>query len=373
MKKQIKFRIKESTKWMAGLVLLAISTSAQANEGGVSTRGGGSPGRIDSTRIKMLLQGDGLKEAMLHYVKTLEAAQIDDPVAQSAFTRMLRGGALQKDILTPKNYVFEVTCRDSYSEVPAATDIGGMGGAICFDVDKLTVAYADLSAEDAMIRLASLAFHEHTHHFQDRSNSPEDIENEAYHVAAYVQITAKVDQVPLLKWSPNGNSEAAAERTFAGKARVTYEFWGLNGAKLALCAVPIVWFWTCVPSDRGGVIGNWGKLRTRHSEASFRLSTRNSGDGKLLARLTTSFTRRGCQPFTKTYVGVENEFHGYDLYSLKSTPALEPDATVGGPVATLSVDGKTATMIWHRAEEGRSSKCSVFIVAETPMELRSIN
>ncbi len=164
--------------------------------------GGGTPKKIDKAVIELLLQGDGLKNAILNYVRTLQVDQVSDPLTRSTFQRMLRDGALQKDISTPKNYTFGTSCKDAYSdEVPASAKIGDIGGEICFDVEKLAQDYAALSSEEMMIRLASLAIHEHVHHFQQLSNSPSENEDEAYRVSAYLQLTAKIEQIPLLKWS----------------------------------------------------------------------------------------------------------------------------------------------------------------------------
>ena len=51
-----------------------------------------------------------------------------------------------------------------------------------------------------MIHLAALALHEHVHHFQNTLAGSTINEAEAYRFAAYVQLTAKVGQLPVLTW-----------------------------------------------------------------------------------------------------------------------------------------------------------------------------
>jgi hypothetical protein len=100
-------------------------------------------------------------------------------------------------------------CHDSLNaEVPASAKIGEIGGKICFDTKKIADEFHDLSQEEVMIRLAALAFHEHVHHFQKPETDLKINEDEAYNLSAYVKITAKLTQIPVLKWS-DANLEQA--------------------------------------------------------------------------------------------------------------------------------------------------------------------
>ena len=101
------------------------------------------------------------------------------------------------------NYVIKKVCRDTLNvEVAASAKIGDVGGKICFDAKRIASQYRNLSEEALMVRLANIAFYEHVHHFQKSSDSLAENETEAHHLSAYVQITARLVQIPLLKWSP---------------------------------------------------------------------------------------------------------------------------------------------------------------------------
>lgn len=190
MKTQLAWGLIGSVFLMAG--------AAHAENGG---RGGGDPLKNDAAAIELLLEGNGLKQAMLNYLGTLQVDQVRDDAVKATLTRVMKGGALQKDIASPGNYIISSDCVDGYSDsVPASALVGDVGGKICFNAQKLAQDYANLSEEDVMIRLASLAFHEHAHHFQDPSDPLKQNEIEAYRLSAYVQITAKVAEMPILKW-----------------------------------------------------------------------------------------------------------------------------------------------------------------------------
>jgi hypothetical protein len=62
-------------------------------------------------------------------------------------------------------------------------------------------ALKGLSEEDVMVRLAGLAFHEHTHHYQVFSNDKvQENEDLANRIGGYILVTAKFVQLPLLRW-----------------------------------------------------------------------------------------------------------------------------------------------------------------------------
>jgi len=180
--------------------LLCFSSFASAGKSGT---GGlpGDPHEIDAEMIRLLLEGDGLKNAMIHYLDTVDVDSIEDLAVRNTLSPLIRDGRMKKDILTPDNYKDIPGCRDFYdSDVAAAAMLGEEGGLICFDAEVLAKEYRNLSSEEVMIKLASLAIHEHEHHFQSNAKTPKENEKEAYHMAGYVQLTAKVVQIPLLKW-----------------------------------------------------------------------------------------------------------------------------------------------------------------------------
>jgi len=201
--------------YLSFMVLIVAMSSMQSNLAYSSQgRGGDDPAKIDEATLTLLIKGDGLKNAMLNYLKTIDVSQIQDADIKSAFSQMLKDGALQRDIQTKNNYTLGDSCLDAYnSEVPVSTELGqldkpNIGGEICFDLKKLVVAYQNknLTEEQLMIKLASLAFHEHVHHFQVYSKSDvQSNEESANKIAAYIQITARFVQVPLLKWSPTAD------------------------------------------------------------------------------------------------------------------------------------------------------------------------
>jgi len=186
------------------IVLMSVNltfTSFSLGMDGGNGSGGADPYKIDETAIALLLKGGGLKNAMLSYLKTLPLSQVSDVSVKKTFLRLVAENGLQNDILS-SNYTLDDSCKDAFdAQVPASAKIAERGGNICFNVKKLVDSYKGLSQEDMMIKLASLAFHEHAHHFQKNEDSVEQNESEAYLLSAYVQITAKIVQIPLLKWT----------------------------------------------------------------------------------------------------------------------------------------------------------------------------
>jgi len=182
--------------------LTALSPSAHAAGG--RSDGGADPRKMDAESVRLLLEDGSLKRAMQNYLSSISLSSVNNDSVRATLTRVIANGALRKDIETTGNYVIEARCHDAYdNSVAASAHIGDVGGPICFDVERLADSYRELSREEGMIRLAALAFHEHIHHFQDPKSPIEEIEREAYRVGAYVELTAKVVQEPLLKWDPS--------------------------------------------------------------------------------------------------------------------------------------------------------------------------
>lgn len=186
------------------LVSLTIVSSI-AFAGTSSGGGGGDPKKIMATEIKLLINGRGLKNAMLKYLETIKLDQVQEKDIKAIFSAVMARNALQEDINSKTNYTVEESCADlNNAEVPASTEIGVPGSDICFNVNAIAEEYQNLDSENVMIRLASLAMHEHIHHFQSASSGLTDNEDQAYRVSAYMQTTAKVMQMPVLKWSLAG-------------------------------------------------------------------------------------------------------------------------------------------------------------------------
>lgn len=142
---------------------MLISTWAQAENGG---RGGGDPTTNTADAIKMLITGYDLKKAMLNYLASLKIEQVSDAEVKSVFERVMANQALAKDI-EASTYTLGDKCLDAYSNsVPASTVVGAEHAEVCFDSAKLEAELSNLSSEEMMIRLASLAFHEHIHHLR---------------------------------------------------------------------------------------------------------------------------------------------------------------------------------------------------------------
>ncbi len=185
-------------------------------------RGGGSPIMVDEQVIRLIIEGETLKNSVSNYFKTIKVEEIENPEVRQMVPRLLSEGLL-RDVKSADNYYFG-DCLDAQdSSVPASTEFGQMdgnqckpniGGRICFNPKKLVSIYESegLSEEQLLIRLAALAIHEHIHHFQCVNDKNEmKLESEANQVAAYVQLSARLVQIPLLKWvSPNSKSDLKA-------------------------------------------------------------------------------------------------------------------------------------------------------------------
>lgn len=98
---------------------------SQANSGGNSGTGGGDPKKIVAAEIKLLINGRGLKNAILKYLETIQVGQIQENDIKAVFSAVMARNALQEDINAKSNYTIEESCRDFYNaEVPASTQIG---------------------------------------------------------------------------------------------------------------------------------------------------------------------------------------------------------------------------------------------------------
>ena len=179
---------------------------------GANTSGGGSPATVSAGALKLLIEGEGLKKAMLNYVETVIPSQIEDALVRTQLVKMMKQGALAEDIRTSR-YVLATPnspCKDAYNTFsPASTNVGKPGSDVCFDIAKLLHSFEGLNEEDVMVQLASLAFHEHTHHFQVFSGSAiAQNEDQANRVSGYILVTAKFVQLPLLRWVKPGSGPA---------------------------------------------------------------------------------------------------------------------------------------------------------------------
>ncbi|MCK6598408.1 MAG: hypothetical protein L6Q37_08600 [Bdellovibrionaceae bacterium] len=197
----MKINKKLKDTFLFGFILFSTSAFAGGN-----ISGGGNPYNITEGALNLLLEGQGLKKAMINYLITLPVNKIEDLVVRNLFNTMMKDNSLIKDISKTK-YLISESCKDSANEhTPASTLVGQMGSDICFNTKKLVSTYKDLNEEEVMVKLASLAFHEHTHHYQrpDKEKMSRN-EEDANRLSGYVMITAKFVQLPLLKWSNPGN------------------------------------------------------------------------------------------------------------------------------------------------------------------------
>jgi len=201
--KNIKNCVLSSTCSILIIFSLSLAGIFSAQAGGNSTSGGG-PEKIMEGALKLLIENDGLKQAMLNYLKTIKIDQIEDVKVRVKMKSMMLDEKLLNDIKNSK-YGISSNCKDEYDNaVSASTQVGKINSDICFDTEKLSKLYVGLDDENVMIKLASLAFHEHTHHFQVHSPSKKGIEKneaEANLISGYILITAKFVQLPLLKWT----------------------------------------------------------------------------------------------------------------------------------------------------------------------------
>jgi hypothetical protein len=184
---------------LLGCVSMA-TLPAYGDKGNGGSNGGDSV-RINEASVRMLLEGDALKRALLNYLKTIDLRQINDGAVRNKLSEVIKNGQLEADIRSPENYDLRSRCIDKNGRrVPIAARIGDMGGKVCFDVKLLAEAYQSLNEENLMKQLAALTMHEHIHHLQDPRRGDAENETEADKVGAYVRLTATVAQEPTLKW-----------------------------------------------------------------------------------------------------------------------------------------------------------------------------
>ncbi len=185
-----------------------LSASLIFADGGTAIRGGVDERLADVDFVRSLLKNGDLKRSMLSYLETIQLDQLnestpDKKLTKDALSRMLTGGQLQSDINTSSNYYEASRCVDAGArDVHASAKIGEIGGKICFDVVKLADQYKNISRTEAMKRLAAVALHEHTHHFQNPRTPIAQNEHEAYLISDYVGLTATYAQIPTLIWEP---------------------------------------------------------------------------------------------------------------------------------------------------------------------------
>jgi hypothetical protein len=190
------------------LIVAGLTLSAVAAYAGGDSSGGGGPKTVKMGAIKLLLENDSLKKALLNYLSTVKKDQIEDEKVKATFGRITANNALSTDISTPHNYNYATPkqpCLDAFGKkARSSTIMGKIGAAICFDIEDLAEDYKDFSSDEVMIQLAALVLHEHVHHFQRKTNVVAEIqknESEANHLAGYLLVTAKFVNLPLLEWT----------------------------------------------------------------------------------------------------------------------------------------------------------------------------
>lgn len=185
-------------------IILTCVTPFGAFAEGNSGTGGTDGSKVDPALVRYYLEGDVLKSAILNYLHSIDLSKVKDKSIRSVLSRAMQNQELQKDINTSGNYLLRDECPSDNAEKPlASTDFGAIGGPICFAIPRIVAEYKNLSTEDFVIRLASVAIHEHIHHFQ--VNSPVDNneanEVEARKIMSHVRDTAKTAQVTTLVWA----------------------------------------------------------------------------------------------------------------------------------------------------------------------------
>jgi hypothetical protein len=198
----------------ANLVTLTSSFAVAAGDSeGVGNTGGGDPNKTNRAVITKLLDAEQniLKISLLNYLDTVAVEKIADPEIKKIFTVYPGVNQLKEDIRASEYLIrgSNNTCHDRYNhKLKASAQIAQRGGKICFDVDALAKDFSAYIADKAMIELASLALHEHIHHFQiDEAKFMQANEIEAYNISAYVSLTARTASMPILEWSMSPRAE----------------------------------------------------------------------------------------------------------------------------------------------------------------------
>lgn len=176
--------------------------------------GGGTDTGVNEQLLNSFLdpQQDILKRALTNYLNTLNEEQIGDPNIKELMRTKFKKNDLLQDIHKSTYVIGGLgNCKDEYNnKVAASAVIGQQGGPICFDTKTLAKDYVGLDTESTLIKLASLALHEHIHHLQpaitskssgNRDLKISELESEGFRFSAYVLITAKSANLPTLKWT----------------------------------------------------------------------------------------------------------------------------------------------------------------------------
>jgi hypothetical protein len=200
-------------RWICCWVFALVSSVFFAYAGGEGV-GGGSSIKMEADRIRYLLENGDVKQSLMIYLKSIQLDNFPTKTPNQAaikelFRQVLENNGLISDIQTPNNYVFNQGCPEAPGRPPsqiveskasligesnyerfACTPIGVKGGSINFEIKKLSEYYKGLNNQELLIRLASLAIHEHIHHFQNPAVELQIHENEAYALSDYVYLTA---------------------------------------------------------------------------------------------------------------------------------------------------------------------------------------
>lgn len=202
------------SQWVYSFVgVIFLSQLCLAAGGGGADVGGGSLDALTDQIVGLLIRDNSLKTSMTNYLNTLDVNQIrDDSPEQRSVKKILsevtQKGLLLQDVQTQNNYdATDGTCPERKL---ACTQIGERGGQVHFEVNRIARYFFErertlgraVSIDEIMIELASLALHEHIHHFQNPRTPKEQNEKDAYLIENYVKMTAKTLSIPLLRWVP---------------------------------------------------------------------------------------------------------------------------------------------------------------------------
>jgi hypothetical protein len=214
-----------------------VSTCVFAGPPG-SDQGGGTAEYNAKRALQRLILDDGynLKASMRNYLNTININKISDSVVMATLNKI--GKAAMISDINQSRYRIETGAREAYipslgsksgiKVQPAATTDFALAADVKFDLDLLYNEIKNLPEEDQMIAVASLALHEHIHHFQTKpgaslSSEPQllERESEAYEFSGYVLVTAKFAQVPLLTWTTSSGPAHASPTCKANNPAVT--------------------------------------------------------------------------------------------------------------------------------------------------------
>jgi hypothetical protein len=124
--------------------IFSMLTSINSFAFGGNTSGGAGPATVEAGAIRLLVEGGGLKRAILNYLRTIKVDRIEDGIVRNKLIKMMASDALAQDVQNSK-YILATPmtpCKDAYNrDVPAATMVGKLGSDVCFDVKKLVPMY----------------------------------------------------------------------------------------------------------------------------------------------------------------------------------------------------------------------------------------